>query len=61
MVPKLKYHQTYLKLCELTKLKVLNRNLTLVFKGLISKISSDLLENINTSQSEGAEYESDWF
>ena len=50
-----------MKLCALTNLKVLNRNLTSVLKGLISKILSDLLENINTSQLEGAEYESDWF
>ena len=25
------------------------------------KTSSDVLENVDTSQSEGAEYESDWF
>ena len=57
-----------MKICTLVNLKVLNTNLYLKilyqkFKlrqfGAKSKISSDLLENVYTSQFEGAEYESD--
>ena len=66
--PKPKSSQKYLKICTLVNLKVLNTNLYLKilylkFKfrqfGAKIKISSDLLENVHTSQFEGAEYESD--
>ena len=67
MISKLKSRQIYLKLCTTASLKVLNTNLTLYLKskfrkiGAKIKISPDLLENMNTCQFEGAEYESDWF
>ena len=57
-----------MKICTLVNLKVLNTNLYLKILylkcklrqfGAKSKISSDLLENVYTSQFEGAEYESD--
>ena len=37
MVPKLKSRQTYLKLSTLANLKVLNKNLTFIFKGFKNK------------------------
>ena len=57
-----------MKICTLVNLKVLNTNLYLKilylkFKfrqfGAKIKMSFDLLENVYTSQFEGAEYESD--
>ena len=68
MVPKSKSRWIYLIICTLTNWKVLNTNLHLnilylkfIFRqfGAKIKISSDLLENVYTSQFEGAEYESD--
>ena len=61
---KLKSHLIYLKMCTVVNLKVLNANLYLKilhpkFKfmqfGYKSKISSDPLEDVYTSQFEGAE------
>ena len=57
-----------MKICTLVNLKVLNTNLYLKilylkfkFRQFVSKIkrSFDLLENVYTSQFEGAEYDSD--
>ena len=70
MTPNLKLHQIYFKICTQDIWKVLNTDLTwasydFLFKTYIwedlsqTKISSDLLENLYTSQSECAEYESD--
>ena len=63
-VPTLKSCQTYLNFCALADLKVLNTKLKLIFKifylntkfkQITAKIqiSSDLLENVCTSQFEG--------
>ena len=72
MVPKLKSRQKCLKLCTLSNLTKVDTNLTLIFKDFIFKIkvrqiganikiSLDLLENVYSSQFEGAECESNWF
>ena len=48
MIPKLKFHQIYLKICTLYNLKVMNTNTTLIFKILYLKsIKSITWENFS--------------
>ena len=57
-IPRSKSCEIYLKTCILVNLKVLNKNLTLVFLDFISKILSDLFENVYTSQFAVGDFES---
>ena len=69
MVPQSKSRQIYLKMCTLVNLKILSRNLTLIFQDFMFKIyvwviaseiktSLDLIENLHSRCFEFAEYKS---